>query len=51
MIVYLMDGLSILGMVLFFRIPFIVASLYASDQWVTREPIREPKPWENISLS
>jgi len=46
----LMDCVSLAGLVLFFRIPLIIESLYAADRWLTIEPIREMKPWEGSSL-
>jgi hypothetical protein len=46
-----LDGLSLVGAILFFRIPFVIESLYAGGQWVTVEPARTLKPWESISLT
>jgi hypothetical protein len=49
--ILLLDGLSIIGAILFFRIPFVIESLYSTGQWVTVEPVRTLKPWESISLT
>lgn len=51
LMIWASDGLSIIGAILFFRIPFVIESLYAADKWVTLEPVRETKPWESISLT
>lgn len=48
---WLILALDVAGIILFGRIPFVIQSLYASGQWLTEEPMREPKPWECISLT
>lgn len=50
-VILLVDILSLAGFLYFSRIPFVIQSLYASGQWLTAAPMREPKPWENISLT
>ena len=48
--IFVLDGLSIAGMILFFRIPFVIQSLYAADLWLTLEPVRKLKTWEGVPL-